>query len=166
MACVRCGACCFIEGRSLPLDRPDFVRWREQGRTDILKHSKIRLKDGTFFRGDHVKLENLDQILFKGSSLLWYSHKGRRLNKCPYLRMLRNKSEYKCLINNTKPERCQKFEPWKLGLQSLRYHLYRCCKKPESLGWGEVNIDIVKKIQKRFTSSGNSVQSRSHLSRG
>jgi Fe-S-cluster containining protein len=144
MVCQRCGACC-NEGRILPLDKPDFERWVEQGRMDILKHSKIQLKNGKFIRGDQVKIENLDQISFNGSSLLWYSPKGRRLNKCPFLRKLRTKPEYKCLINDTKPDRCRKYEPWNQGLQWIRhFNGYKCCKKPDSPMWGEVDINIKK----------------------
>jgi Fe-S-cluster containining protein len=119
MQCKRCGACCIKLGYKLPLVKTDLKRWIDQNRLNILKHLKICLNNDKWIRGDELKTEQLEQINY-AKCQIWSSPRGKKLRKCPFLRKERNKSTYKCLINDTKPDRCRKWEPWKYGLFGLQ----------------------------------------------
>jgi len=97
------------------------------------------LNRGKWFCGDKLKAE---YIKF-AEAWLWFSPKGKKLRKCPFSRKVKNKPEYRCKINETKPDRCRKYRPWNYGLQVLRANAgFRCCiRKDLKLTQYEIKLD-------------------------
>lgn len=146
MKCKRCGACCLEEGWFFPPEKDDLKRWIAQNRLDILKHIRIRLNDEKRIRGDELKEE---QIEFS-EPFLWFSPGGRRLNRCPFLRKERNKTKYRCLINETKPDRCRKYEPWWNSNELIKLLGYQCCKNIKTTYLPEFEVKLDKKLLNRL----------------
>ena len=94
-SCERCGKCCqgSIVG-SLQAMVDDIKRWRDEGREDILLYvDQYDIKDADWCSCD-----------------IWVSPITRRdLTRCPFLRKIRNKDEYKCSIHETKPKWCREY---------------------------------------------------------
>lgn len=89
--CKRCGKCCF-RFPQLEAYAEDIKRWRKEGRDDILQYVDI-FHFSSFDTGD-----------------LWFNPKnGMELNRCPFLRKVKNKDEYKCGIHETKPTVCKNY---------------------------------------------------------
>ena len=157
MKCRRCGTCCINQGYNFPVEKNDLKRWINQNQIKILRHLKVRLNQGKWFCGDELKAEQIKSA----EAWLWFSPRGKKLRKCPFLRKERNKSTYKCLINDTKPDRCRKWKPWKYGLSGLQGLLnfkkdlgYQCCKqKRRILTRFETKLD--KKTLSRLRPNGN-----------
>jgi Fe-S-cluster containining protein len=119
--CLRCGRCCKTAGDVLHITQKDVDRWKTEGRNDILsKLFLVRLActrcnvewpphtggkcpqcggssvDGVYYWLDLKMPKNWFAQLM-GSP------------RCPFLKKIRNKSEYSCRINETKPEICREF---------------------------------------------------------
>jgi len=140
MKCKRCGRCCIIEGRILGIEKTDLKRWMTQNRSDILEHLRIWLINDEKIRGTELKTEQLEQINFTEG---WFSPKGRRLNKCPFLKKEKNKPEFKCLIHDTKPNRCRDF---KLGQFDPPFiNTGYKCRKQKKRFFGIVSISKLSK---------------------
>lgn len=88
-ACTRCGKCCLKKDYMLSLSATakDVVRWRKEGRDDILRYV------------DHVNMGFYD---------LWFDN-GKELDRCPFLRKDRGAASYRCTIHNTRPEVCRSY---------------------------------------------------------
>ncbi|MGQ9844576.1 MAG: YkgJ family cysteine cluster protein, partial [Spirochaetota bacterium] len=71
--------------------RRDFIRWRDEGRYDILH---IIRNEGSIWVGDH----------------LISSRNGHSIQRCPFLIMDDN-GLYSCTIYETRPAVCRNFEP-------------------------------------------------------
>lgn len=88
--CKRCGACCFVNMIAYATEE-DFIRWRAEGRHDILH---IIENEGSIWAGDH----------------LISSSNGHSIERCPFLIMDDN-GLYSCTIYDTRPAVCRNFEP-------------------------------------------------------
>lgn len=82
-ACRRSGVCCIIHWGSFEAIHEDIVRWRSQGREDILKYLSIDSSDRRSLRG-----------LFTTKS-------------CPFLKKEEQSELYSCAIHDTKPFYCK-----------------------------------------------------------
>lgn len=105
--CTKCGHCCLNLGDAYctSCDSGDYDRWVNEKRQDILEYIEC---------GD-----------------LWFSPiTGDEVERCPWLRKVRNKEQYNCQINNTKPKHCREFP------KSKRHALLCGCQ-----GFGEVPYD-------------------------
>ncbi|MHA2061183.1 MAG: YkgJ family cysteine cluster protein [Candidatus Sifarchaeia archaeon] len=89
LSCEQCGNCCLEWGGYLVLiSEQDIDRWRNENRHDILRYIEFLEKDAAF---GWVKPQN-----------------KTRLSRCPFL-YKKEKSNYFCLIHNTKPKRCKDY---------------------------------------------------------
>lgn len=87
--CERCGWCCVSLGGILSATREDLERWERERRQDILAKC-----DAPIFEG----AEEVD---------IWLDKDGEIAHICPWLR--KDKTKWKCIINDTKPEVCKKY---------------------------------------------------------
>lgn len=94
--CQRCGKCCTGSLVStLFATSYDIKRWKKEDRQDILKY---------------VDDYDLDTNADKWSCIIWISPRtDRSLTRCPFLRKVRNKDIYKCLIYETRPQACREY---------------------------------------------------------
>jgi len=83
--CIQCGHCCLeLDAHNTSAQEEDVVRWKKEGRWDILEY---------VVAGD-----------------LWISPRTNRdVNRCPWLRKLPNKNRYICRIHDTKPKHCREY---------------------------------------------------------
>lgn len=84
--CIQCGHCCLNLNDSYctSAHEEDILRWKEEGRLDILEY---------VMAGD-----------------LWVSPRtGRDVDRCPWLRKLPKKNKYICKIHDTKPKHCREY---------------------------------------------------------
>jgi Fe-S-cluster containining protein len=89
--CQRCGGCCF-RFSELTAFPEDIDRWVDEGREDILQYA--------------------DEYMYSliGAADLWIDPEtGEPLRRCPFLRKVRNKPMYRCLIYDTRPGQCRSF---------------------------------------------------------
>jgi len=88
--CKRCGKCCVKFTGTLSATKEDILRWRKEGRDDIIAY--------VYFMGDDW------------GDLFFHPETGGEIHdRCPFLRKIRNKNEYKCMIEETKPEVCRNY---------------------------------------------------------
>lgn len=89
--CVRCGSCCLRAGGGLSVEHEDTERWE-----GLIVESNI----GTYFMLDLV---DLDSFIHPKTNDYFY--------RCPFLRKVRTKNIYKCLINapEIKPVICKDY---------------------------------------------------------
>lgn len=93
-ACTQCGRCCTNPGfmGSLSASGADVLRWREEGREDILAWV-AQLGEGDDPWGD-----------------LWISPRtGEEAHRCPFVRKVRGQEKYNCTIYETRPETCRRY---------------------------------------------------------
>lgn len=118
--CLRCGSCCRVAGEALHITQSDVERWLVEGRDDILDEVfPVRV----FCKECNVQWpspagENCPKCGQRGEPI-WYwidhgrgqSYMGQLLGapRCPFLRKIRKKEEYSCLIHETRPEVCREF---------------------------------------------------------
>lgn len=82
--CKRCGRCCLRYGADSGVSDEDIEAWEHRGRADILA--------------------------WVGRDRHWRSPKtGRPATRCPWVRKMRGKSEYICLIEDVKPRGCRDY---------------------------------------------------------
>ena len=92
-SCRQCGACCRKLNYSRELTAADVQRWREQGRTDILKWA------GT-------AADPSGQTVYR----MWVSPGTCRVaEKCPFLIRVAHENRWKCGIQDTKPQICRSY---------------------------------------------------------
>ena len=115
--CLRCGRCCLWGGPTLSATRNDIKRWRRGKRHDILKYVDFLYvrtcpKCKKAFEPDR-KICDICGSKLKNETILsdlWFNPiTGEELHRCPFLRKVRGRKEYRCLIHETKPERCRDF---------------------------------------------------------
>jgi len=98
--CKRCGKCCIEEGGEIYATLDDALRWRKQGRRDILRY----LAGWNYHANFDVEkwgVADLD---------LWFDPiTGDELFQCPFLKKMKNQNKYRCTIHETKPEICREF---------------------------------------------------------
>lgn len=89
LSCEQCGKCCLEWGAYFVLiTAEDIDRWMNENRHDILRYIEFINKDTAFG---------------------WVNPQNRtRLSRCPFL-YKKDKSDYFCLIHNTKPKRCKDY---------------------------------------------------------
>lgn len=133
--CQQCGKCCEWGGPSLSASKDDVERWEEEGREDILQYiDYISVKEcPKCGKSPQSEKENCDTCGIKLelkviSADLWFDPvTGEELQKCPFLRKVRNKNEFQCRIHDTKPGTCKDFpiiistKCKKCGLNFVRY---------------------------------------------
>jgi len=82
--CQQCGECCIILWGSFEATRGDIIRWRTEGRGDILGHIEI------------VNDQRTVSGIFTSKS-------------CPFLFKDTAQNKYVCMIHDTKPEHCRNY---------------------------------------------------------
>ena len=83
--CERCGKCCVEYIGTFGATKEDILRWRKEGRDDILAY--------VCFMGDDW------------GDLFFHPETGEEIHdRCPFLRKIRNKNEYECMIEETKSD--------------------------------------------------------------
>ncbi|OIQ63228.1 flagellin N-methylase [mine drainage metagenome] len=89
--CTRCGKCCTNASYMLTLFATpnDILRWRREGRSDILRYAPV-----------------FQEI---GSADLWIDPvSGNELSRCPFLKRSRGAGgKYLCSIHETRPDVCR-----------------------------------------------------------
>jgi len=133
--CQQCGKCCEWGGPSLSATKEDLKRWKKERRKDILKYIDFisvkvcpKCKKGVLTeKGTCIAcgLEAKEEIVVMD---LWFDPAtGEELERCPFLRKVRNQNKYRCMIHETKPHRCKEFPVYvatecdKCGLNFVRY---------------------------------------------
>jgi len=84
-SCKQCGNCCVIHWKSFEATHDDVIRWRREGREDILKHLAITSDNPNGQSGTFTS------------------------NSCPFLRRNEEQNIYCCDINDTKPFNCKNY---------------------------------------------------------
>lgn len=98
--CVQCGRCCKEHILDI-VGRGDVLRWRREGRKDILKHVQLS-KNGKY-----------------PVSPIWKGVGAMTLGRCPFLR--KRGKKYRCAIQDTKPHDCRVYP--RFGESCLREEL-------------------------------------------
>lgn len=89
--CVQCGRCCMDYGGFLSATDEDIVRWKREGRHNILEKVKI-IRSG-------------ERVI---AAELWFNPiSGREYIYCPFLKREGNRT--KCLIYETRPQVCRDY---------------------------------------------------------
>lgn len=89
--CQQCGQCCTKYSGGLTAKAQDIVRWRREGREDILSRVRVFESGGLIMGGN-----------------IWLNPKtGRKMKACPFLG--KRKGKFSCLIQSTKPGMCRKY---------------------------------------------------------
>jgi len=101
--CLRCGDCC-MHYRDIAY-REDIKRWISESRYDILRYVECRKSErggkcAQFFL--HYEFEPCEDC--KGGYIL-----PNDSGKCPFLRKVKGKPYYTCLIHDTPPKECSEF---------------------------------------------------------
>jgi len=92
--CIRCGKCCQSYTQNLLAHHEDIIRWRSEGRQDILRYVRI-----------HKKGEGKKQILF---GEIWVDPKTRKeFQVCPFLK--KRDIDLVCTIYKTRPQVCREY---------------------------------------------------------
>jgi Fe-S-cluster containining protein len=96
--CNQCGKCCTNPNYmgTLFADGADVIRWRKEGRDDILRYAYVP--------GDEPD----------ASADLWIDswNGGKELYRCPFVRKNPNSPKHRCTIYETRPQVCRDYEPW------------------------------------------------------
>jgi len=95
--CTQCGKCCtktsYME--SLQATGEDVLRWRREGRNDILRFAYV------LGRPDDPWAD------------LWVdAHTGRERSRCPFVKKVPGTNRYLCSIYETRPQVCRDYVPW------------------------------------------------------
>lgn len=92
--CKRCGICCEKCGSTLSATQADVDLWKREGREDIIQWADpIIVGDGIIIGYD-----------------LWCNPEtGELVRRCPWLRKVKGKPVYKCLIYDVRPEVCRSY---------------------------------------------------------
>jgi len=83
--CKQCGNCCIIHWKSFEATHDDVLRWRREGRADILKYLAIASDNPNDQSGTFTS------------------------NSCPFLSRNEEQGIYFCAINDTKPFQCRNY---------------------------------------------------------
>lgn len=94
--CKQCGACCIkLDGYETTCTTRDVRRWERQGRYDILAWVETWAASQKRLVHD-----------------IWINPRtGNPVTRCPWLRKVARTNRYRCLIHDTKPERCRNWCP-------------------------------------------------------
>jgi Fe-S-cluster containining protein len=93
--CKQCGHCCLhlCVSTTGTVGEEDISRWEKEGRFDILRWVNIfNPKSDDRFGDIWIDTKIMDEV-----------------NRCPFLRKVRNQNKYRCLIQNTKPWICRQY---------------------------------------------------------
>lgn len=90
--CRQCGSCCrhYDDIKQITLSEHEYLRLIEGGMQDVTDYLiQLHVGFGIF--------------IYDG----WFNPKtGERLYKCPWLRKVRNKDQYRCRIYDARPDEC------------------------------------------------------------
>jgi len=119
--CARCGNCCRTIAGSAGARKEDLVRWRLEGRVDILQCASIYiLKDD----GVETQIVFGDEWDGSGDVLgadLWFHPDSREpADRCPFLREDEGARLWECSIEGTKPQTCRDYPQKEKGHKCLR----------------------------------------------
>ena len=91
--CQQCGKCCSAYSGHLMAKAQDIVRWRKEGRKDILSRVRVLEAQGVVAGGE-----------------IWINPRtGRKVRACPFLERNKKTKKARCLIQDTKPLVCRKY---------------------------------------------------------
>jgi len=99
-ACTQCGKCCTNSNYmgSLRATGEDLLRWRREGRWDILQWCGV--------------LGKADNPL----AVLWvHPDTGVEKKRCPFVRKIPRTNKYNCRIYDTRPQVCHDYVPFASG---------------------------------------------------
>jgi len=135
--CKRCGNCCLNLNDAYEGDGwdEDYERWKAEKRLDILDKISVIEVGGSVVAID-----------------LWMGPDGDFVERCPWLRKLPGKQEYKCRINDTKPGVCREYP------LSAHHAVETGCQ-----GFSHLAEDVLSALLQDEKASG---ASRVHLSDG
>jgi len=106
--CLQCGKCCEKWGWGQKGIVEDIRPWIENGRTDILRHVLVRLRDGSRCTGTAIGLNDLPQVTRID---YWVDGHGRKMRHCPFF-FRADDGKVWCRIHGAKPKVCTSFTPW------------------------------------------------------
>ena len=110
--CLHCGKCCTELGQiQMIVSSNDIRRWIEEGEWDILE--RVNLCFGITHRFhscfDKILMDNdLKQCRICHGGDVY--NEAKTSTRCVFLKKTRNKNEYKCSIEETKPDHCRSWE--------------------------------------------------------
>ena len=90
--CQQCGECCTKYSGGLTAKAQDIMRWRKEGRKDILSKVRVLEAGGEIMGGE-----------------LWLNPRTGRKMKCPFLERGEKAKKARCLIQDTKPLVCRQY---------------------------------------------------------
>ena len=114
MQCIQCGWCCRQYRGFHWAKEPDLLRWRREGRRDILKYVEAgRNPDGSVRTAADLTAVDLSAV---DPATGWTDPvTGSVLEACPFL-LKADTSRYLCAIHSTKPGVCRDTNTWEWGL--------------------------------------------------
>lgn len=112
LSCEMCGSCCVQYSGKGFATKEDIKRWVYEGRFDILQFC-AEWNEWCF---SHYFEESEKVISYLTSCELnyefWFDPSAGEhveIRLCPFLRKKYRKSQFECLIHNTKPKRCKEY---------------------------------------------------------
>ncbi|MDD5038230.1 MAG: YkgJ family cysteine cluster protein [Dehalococcoidales bacterium] len=118
--CYGCGKCCTTKGHQLTMTQGDYIRWKQQGRKDILYY--VWLYDKARGIGD-----------------IWINPETEEnLKYCPFVRKV-GRGKYVCDIEDSKPDVCRAFwceAAYHVGKRGVLFRgLFGSSQKAKQLGF-------------------------------
>lgn len=118
--CLRCGKCCMELGQDdMIVSREDVARWIDEDRWDIL----YLISPCMNVNWGHItnNYDSCGMLVLDTDKQCENCSGGDIINpksqssRCIFLRKIRNEPQYKCVIHETKPNHCRKWEvgKWK-----------------------------------------------------
>ena len=97
--CTNCGKCCTNTSYmgSLTTSGEDVIRWRREGRTDILAFAAVMGPPDDPYAD------------------LWVDQNGNERLRCPFVRKVPNQNRYLCRIYESRPQIFRDYTPWASG---------------------------------------------------
>jgi len=149
--CEQCGSCCVHLTLGVLIEESDIRRWVREQRADILQYCN-GWNDSSFkFLLQEEENEVVSYFMRPANRDMWIDHGVSEIHLCPFLRKKRGKNQFECLIQDTKPMRCQKYfcNP---------KHILKIVKKPF-----ETNLKEYKKKRRKYHSVTSSPYKMEYL---
>ena len=120
--CRQCGICCEKWGWDQTGIPEDLAPWIAGGRTEILQHVAVTLRDGRAVNGRALAATDIPRI---AKIRYWVDPQGRRMTRCPFFHRAGDGKVY-CRIHDAKPAVCIGFTPWNEGIRDYALHCPAC----------------------------------------
>jgi len=109
LSCEECGSCCVQYGGNDFATEKDIKRWIHELRLDILQFCE-GWNEWCFEHYIEEPVKVISYLTNGGNYVFWRNPLTKEpLGLCPFLRKKYGKSQFECLIYNTRPKTCREY---------------------------------------------------------